>query len=337
MFCLIAYKNPRADDPACRHSGLGITASNLAEVLNDNNLSSLAQPFPNGEAIWRCLNKRPDVTHVVLCAPFFDTEFLEKMCRAFPFIRFTVTYHSNYGFLGQDRWAVKCLVKQVNLQSRVRNFQVSGNCAPFTGSTAVAFRTAVMMLPNLYYLHGAVNRARAVWTHGDLHVGIFGATRILKNIMTGVVAAWIIGRELRAQQTFVHVSTGRVEHGDGVLEAIRALFTGERQFTLVEEPWANWPDFRVLVRQMNITLQPSYSESHNNTAVDSIVEGVPIVAGNAIKWLPKQYQGDPDDARSLAEVGLRLMKEQNATQAAHDAIVKYNNTSLKYWRAWLLG
>src|SRR6185437_16885764 len=131
MFTIIAYKNPHAEDPRCRHSGLGITASNLAEVLNDNALPCVAAPVANGEALWKLIRSRNDVTHVVICAPFFDTEFLEKMCRAFPFIRFTVTYHSNWGFLQQDVWAVRCLVNQIRLQGCIRNFQISGNCREF--------------------------------------------------------------------------------------------------------------------------------------------------------------------------------------------------------------
>ena len=50
-------------------------------------------------------------------------------------------------------------------------------------------------LPNLYYLDGPVERQRAPWKGPDLHIGIFGAIRPLKNLMTGVWASIQIGRD----------------------------------------------------------------------------------------------------------------------------------------------
>ena len=232
MLTLVAYKNPRADDPSCRHSGLGITASNLVEVLNDNSLTSIQLPVANGEALWKAIAGRNDVTHVVICAPFFDTEFLEKLCRNFPHIRFTVTYHSNWGFLQQDLWAMKCLAKQLKLQNAIRNFQISGNCSEFTESTAIAYRAPVLLLPNLYYQHGIPQRSRPRLFARDAHFGIFGATRILKNVLTGCIAGMIIGREIKAQHTYIHISSGRIEHGDGVVDAIRLAFSTQLETSL---------------------------------------------------------------------------------------------------------
>ena len=335
MLTLIAYKNPNADNPACRHSGLGITASNLAEVLNDNSLPALALPVANGEALWSAIASRNDVTHVVICAPFFETAFLEKLCRQFPHVRFTVTYHSNWGFLQQDIWAVKCLTQQVRLQNCIRNFQVSGNCSEFTGATEIAFRTPVFLLPNLYYLHGAPDRKRPIWQDRDLHLGIFGATRVLKNLLTGAVAGIIIGRTIRAQRTFIHTSSGREEHGDGVMQTIRQLFQGLDNFELVEEPWSTWPDFQIRVRQMDLLLQPSFTESFNNVTADGVCEGVASVVGFPISWVPNTWKACPDDAREIAEVGIRLLNDPAAARSGHDALSQHNSRGVETWRRWL--
>ena len=335
MYSLIAYKNPRADDPACRHSGLGITASNIAEVLSDNHLPCIALPVANGEALWAAIRGRNDITHVAICAPFFDTEFLERMVRAFPYIKFTCTYHSNYGFLQVDYWAVKCLVKQLALQNKVRNFRISGNCLEFVTSTELAKATPIVYLPNLYYLRGQVKRARGTWSNGDLHLGIFGATRVLKNVLTGVAAGFIVGRSVASQHTFIHTSSGRVEHGDGVMETVRKYFEGERHFELVEEPWSPWPDFQIRVRQMDLLLQPSYSESFNNVTADGVCEGVPSVVGFPISWVPDDWRACPDNAGELAKTGVRLLNDPTASPRGYEALAAHNRRALAAWCEWL--
>ncbi len=196
MFGIIVYRNPKFDDPSCRHSGLGITASNLTEVLKDNKIAVDQVPVLDGfhlRAMMRA-NKWPGLTHVSLLAPFFDTPFLEKLCREFVHVEFTVTYHSNWGFLQQDHWAVKCLMLQIDLQARIRNFRISGNCREFCDSVLAAYGANCLLLPNTYYLSGAPVRSRPVWREGDLHIGMFGATRVLKNAVTGAAASLIIGR-----------------------------------------------------------------------------------------------------------------------------------------------
>lgn len=335
MLVLIAYKNPNADNPACRHSGLGITASNLCEVLNDNGMPAISVPVANGEAVWALLASRADVTHVVLCAPFFDTPYLERMCRHFPHVKFTVTYHSNWGFLQQDSWAVKCLVAQMQLQSSIRNFRISGNSEDFTGSTTAAFGVAISMLPNLYWQHGPVLRARQPWRDGDLHIGIFGATRVLKNVLTGAVAAMAIGRVLKAQRTFVHTSSGRVEHGDGVMDNVRRVIAAHKTCELIEEPWAQWPDFRLQVRQMHLLLQPSYTETFNNVTADGVCEGVPSVVSDPIDWVPADWHASPDDARDVAAVGCNLIRCSSAAIDGYEALAAHNRSGIAAWRNWV--
>ena len=337
MLLVIAYKNPRADNPDCRHSGLGITASNLAEVLHDHGIAAVAQPVVDGYQLRQMLraDRWPGITHVALCAPFFDTAFLETLCREFPHIEWTVTYHSNWGFLQVDTWAVRCLVLQMNLQNRVRNFRISGNCREFCDSLGAAFRSSALLLPNLFYLHGQPERKRQPWSTGDLHLGIFGATRVLKNLVTASVSALVIGKQMGAGRTLVHISSGRVEHGDRVVETVRELFRGQRQAELVEEPWQAWPDFQMTVRWMDLLLQPSFTESFNNVTADGVSQGVASVVGYPISWVPASWRACPDDAIEQASVGCALLADPAAARDGYDALASHNAKALKCWQGWL--
>jgi hypothetical protein len=101
-------------------------------------------------------------------------------------------------------------------------------------------------------------------------------------------------------------------------------------------PWASWLEFRyAIVRKMNLTLQPSFTESYNNVTADAIAEGVPVVVGPAIDWVPKNWIAPADEAVTIAGVGLSLLKDKNAARDGYRALVAYNNNALKLWKIFL--
>ena len=203
---IFAHKNPRADNPSARHEGLGVTAGNLAETLVENGIQADTAPVVDGYhlRVKLAANAWPGLTHVIMCAPYMDTPFLEGLCRQFPSLKFATVYHSNVGFLQADNWAVKVMREQAALEKRIKNYHLAGNSDKFCQSVTGAYGVPCTYLPNLYFLHGPVARQRAPWKGPDLHIGIFGAIRQLKNLMTGVWASIQIGRDLEAN-TFIHI------------------------------------------------------------------------------------------------------------------------------------
>jgi hypothetical protein len=45
---ILAFKNPRVDNPAAVHEGLGVTAANCAEVLVEHGVNAAARPVVDG-------------------------------------------------------------------------------------------------------------------------------------------------------------------------------------------------------------------------------------------------------------------------------------------------
>jgi hypothetical protein len=338
---LIVYKNPRADSPSACHEGLGVTSSNTADALSEYGHATESFPVVDGFYL-RDRLRRPenlDVTHVALSAPFFDTPFLRSLCAEFGHIRFTVVFHSNVGFLGVDNWSTGVLGEQIRLASSVRNFEVSGNSAKFCGAVHAAFHAPCTLLPNLYFLHGPIERKRAPWSPaaGPLRIGAFGATRVLKNLPTAAWAAAIMARRLGVATEF-WVSSGR-EEGSGagtVMAGIRKLFAPQTGIRLVEAPWASWLDFRRgTVRKMNLLLQPSFTESFNGVTADGIAEGVPSVVGHAIDWVPPNWIANADHAVETAETGLALLRDRHAPRDGYRALARYNERGIASWRRFL--
>lgn len=336
---LIAHKNPKADNPSACHVGLGVTALNTAETLREHGIQAESLPVIDGYYLRDKLRtpERVGVTHVILCAPFFDTAFLMALCAEFPRIRFAVVFHSNVGFLGVDNWSTGILCEQIAAMAKLKNFGVAGNSQKFCDAVTAMLDAPCDLLPNLYFLHGPIERKRALWNGGKLRIGAFGATRVLKNLPTAAWAAAIIARRLGAQVE-LWVSAGR-EEGNGagsVLAGIRKLFAGQPSISLMESPWSDWLDFRrSTVRPMHLLLQPSFTESFNGVTADGVAEGVPSVVGHAIDWVPSNWIANADDAVAIADAGISLLRDRNAARDGYQALASHNNRAVAQWRAYL--
>lgn len=336
---LIAYKHPKADNPVACHEGLGVTAANEAETLREYGFDAESFPVVDGFYLRDKLRlpANRNVTHVALCAPFFDTGFLRTLCSEFAGIQFTVVFHSNVGFLGVDTWSTGILSEQIIFQSEGRNFRVAGNSAKFCDAVEAMYNAPCLLLPNLYFLAGPIERKRAPWSGGKLRIGAFGATRILKNLPTAAWAAAIIAERLHADTEF-WISEGRQEGSgsESVVASIRKAFAPKAGIRLVEARWADWLSFkRFCVRNMHVLLQPSFTESFNGVTADGIAEGVPSVVGHAIDWVPPSWIANADDAVAIAQTGIKLLRDRNAARDGFKALSRYNEFSIKHWSDWL--
>ena len=152
--------------------------------------------------------------------------------------------------------------------------------------------------------------------------------------MTAAWASIQIGRELEASLK-IHISIGREEGGGGVIPSVREMCRGLKNVALVEEPWLPWLDFRRVIRRMHLLMQPSFTESFNGVTADGIAEGVASVVSPAIDWVPARWMANPDDAREIASVGKRLLRDKNAQRDGYRSLMKHNEESLRNWRTFL--
>jgi hypothetical protein len=325
MKLLLVWRSPQAENPDACHAGLGITAKNIEIGLRQVGLPVESAPVVDGfylrdglkEGVWG------RTTHVVMLAPFFDNEFLRTLCEEFPQINFFTTYHSNIPFLSQDRWALRMLMSQLKLEKTLRNFHVAGNCEKFTQATGV------VPLLNIYPQR-EIPAKRPL--RDPLLIGAYGASRVLKNLPTAAWAASLIQEELGRPVIF-EINAGREEgegskHLKGICEEIcRGLCVN---FNIL--PWQEWEEFRSHLQYVDLILQPSFTESFNNVVADGISQGVPSVVGPAIHWVPGWWHANPDSAREIALVGLRLLADEDSGTEGYLALEKYNRAAIETWR-----
>ena len=332
---LLVYKNLATDRNSTSHVGLGVTAQNAARLLRLVGHRVETLPVFDGYELREQLRSGAYTpTHVVLFAPWLDTPFLQSLLRLFPHIAFAVSYHSNVGFLQADRWAVKILREETDLELINHNFSLAANSCRLVDAIQAAFKRPAVLLPNLY---GFMPATRHVYHQGDvLRLGVFGAMRPQKNMLTAVWAGVRIANLLQVRAE-ISINSGRIEGGAGVLGAIRELCAGLTNITLHEAGWMSWSQFRAFVGLQHLLLSPSYTESFCNVTCDGIAEGVPSVVSSAMDWAPAAWKADVDDTASVAAVGLRLLRDRNALKAGGAALDQHNALALRAWGNWLDG
>lgn len=336
MKILLAFKNPKIDDPTACHAGMGITALNTAMALREARIDAQALPVANGEYLWAKLaGDWKTFTQVVLCAPYIDNEFLGRLVRNFPKVQFAVVYHSNLGFLSVDRFAAKSLPLFLQLQKASTNFRIAANSIELAAAIGEATAEPFLHLPNLYHLPHQVRRTRPRWKAGlELHIGLFGAARVLKNWLTAGVAAGIIQRRLGCPVS-LHLNSGRDEGAANMRQSLADLVALNPGLHLVDVPWLAVDDFRRYLYGMDLLLQPSYTETFNNVTADGCACGVPSVVSEAIDWVPSSWIAKADSAVSIAGTAIALLTDRKAVQRGWQALDQYSQAALGKWKEWI--
>jgi hypothetical protein len=130
----------------------------------------------------------------------------------------------------------------------------------------------------------------------ELHIGLFGALRPLKNHLQQAIWAEEFSQKLR-RPLFLHVNITEHENNDtgSVLKNLRNLFKNSKS-KLVEHPWYSHANFLKLVKQMDLGMQVSFSETFNIVTADLVSQGIPVVASSEIEFVNPLCKVDANDA-----------------------------------------
>lgn len=312
---VIAYKNFAANRNIS-HIGLGVAAVNTAKVLRREGIQTNVWPILSAADLRARLTAQP-AEHVIVSAPWIPTAELQSLATDFSETYFAVNCHSNVGFLQADPGGVKLVRETLDLEMATHNVRLAGNSRRFCRWMEDTFGGRCHFLPNLYFLDTAPPRQRSFCGGGAVRIGIFGAVRPLKNLMSAAGAALEISRNLRVPLE-LWLSAGRAEGGgETVMDAVKEMVSGLPNVKLILKGWQSWPAFRQTVAHMHLLLQPSYTESFNMVTADGAAEGVASVVSEAIDWAPEDWKADVDDVLNIARVGRRLLCD---TTAADDGV-----------------
>jgi len=318
-------------------TGLHVAGYCTAQVLRKAGIDVHVFPVRNNIDVAQALenyNARHDnpITHVVISAPWLSVWDLSCLVEAYPETQFVVLSHSNVGFLQADPDGVHLLRKYMDLP--YENLKVGGNSQKFVEWLDCAYAYDAEYLPNLYPMEDCREPKR--WENPFvLKIGAFGAVRPYKNFMTAAAAALALSEDLFYRVEF-HMSSGGEGDGWGIIPAIEQMLDGTG-VRLVKHDWKLWRDFIEVVGQMDLLLQPSYTESFNMITADGIWAGVPSVVSPAIGWAPDSWWADPDDANDIARVAKEILNNKTAVLDGRKAIQAHNEDAFFWWKLFLFG
>lgn len=318
--------------------GLNVAGYATADVLTKNGFDVSVFPVRHNVDLVNFIDKYHEthdhrLTHVIISAPWLSLHDLKAILKHFSDIHFLILSHSNVGFLQADPWGVELFRLYIELSREYKNLSVGGNSAKFVKWLSKAYDYKAVLLPNLYPISDSV-KPKPIWDgKSTIKIGLFGAPRAEKNFMTAAAGALLIQKETGAKIE-LHMNSGG-EEVNRVMMAIEQMFNGCPDATLIKHPWAYWDDFIKIIADMDLMLQPSYTESFNMVTADGISVGVPSVVSSAIYWAPDAWKADVDDANQIEEIGLKLLESHSQRLEGIKALKKHNVDSVNHWREYL--
>lgn len=250
-------------------------------------------------------------THVIIEALWVVPEKFSILTKLHPTVKWNVRMHSELPFIANEGIAMKWLLDYLSYDK----VSISCNSLRFLDEMRFLVRerfhynerdveSKVWYTPN-YYMPPNLNVTKAIpLLHRDyINVGCFGAIRPLKNQLAQAVAALKFAR-LIGKKLYFHINIGRIEtKGDPVLHNLEALFCklADEGHKLIKHMWCPHSEFLNIIKDMDVGLQVSFTETFNIVSADIVACGVPLVASSEVRWASSLFMADPTDTDDIAE------------------------------------
>jgi hypothetical protein len=277
--------------------GLINSATFVTNMLNDKGIDAKMVSVTDNNDI----NKEVSLynpTHVIIEAIWVVPNKFHILMNLHPNITWIVRIHSKIPFLANEGNAFEWIGQYIKLSQHHPKFKLSFNSEQTLKEINSIYNTNNLYLPNIYcpkeYHHEKSDKCK-----NHIDIGCFGAIRPLKNQLIQAVAAIEFGNKIEKNIRFHINATREEQNGDNVTKNIRALFKDFPQHKLVEHGWMSHDEFIRIVRNMDIGLQVSFSESFNIVAADFVWNDIPIIASKEINFISSLYQADCDSVTDI--------------------------------------
>jgi hypothetical protein len=234
-------------------------------------------------------------THVIIEALWVIPEKFKVLCKLHPKVKWFLRLHSDFPFIASEGIAIDWLFKY-----KKYGLKFIANCPDMAKELEKLLGERVAYLPNYYPLKNWWEEYHYEQT-SKLHprartisIGCFGAIRPLKNQLSQAIAAIRFADERRVKLKY-YINTGRLESGGApILKNIRALFANSPHHELVEVSWLDHKDFTsLLIDEIDLGLQVSFSETFNIVSADMVASQVPIVVSKEVYWASPKCMVEP--------------------------------------------
>lgn len=274
-------------------------------------------------------------THVIVEALWVTPEKIEELLKRYPKVKWSIRVHSKAPFIAMEGIALEWLVKYRDVASRHTNLTIAANSPEFYGELE-ALEFPAVYLPNIY-LPKEWDKSLKDVPQDVLKVGCFGAIRPMKNHLQQAMAAMIFADRNDKRLEF-HINSDRVEQrGEQVLKNLQALFANHPRHKLIEHPWLKHDEFLKLVREMDLGMQVSLTETFNIVTADFISQNIPVVVSPDITWVPWFFSADPNKPEDIVwKMRVALWSARWGLHFVNRfALMHYGRKALTIWDGYL--
>jgi hypothetical protein len=334
ILMLIRNNRKETDKSIINHNGLTHASMATYKCLKDNEKLKLHySTITDNTQISDCVYKHnPD--YVVIDGLWLIPEKFKELKVLHPSIKWIFRLHSDIGFIAQEgvfaNWFYKYLVMD--------NVYVTFNSTKLfeiMRDITHPYSHKVLYLPNTYPLDNDYRLTKTTARKSDvIRISSFGAARILKNHFAQAVAALEFAEKLGKSLEFYININGKDPGGLpiylNIVHILKGHFSGKHKIKLIE--WTNHVEFMESIKEVDIAMQVSLSETFNLVSCDSLMMNTPIIGTNEIPWIHPIGRCYPTDHDSIMRALWRAYRfpKLNVMLNSHN-LIKYSNKSIKQW------
>jgi glycosyltransferase involved in cell wall biosynthesis len=322
-------------------SGLVNSANFVADALRKKGFSVKVVHAIDNNCIDRLVTEYKP-THVVIEAFWVVPEKFEILHKLHPKVQWIIRNHSEMPFLATEGMAMDWISRYVGYD----NVSVSGNSKRSYHDIKTIVKSAhpywdeskidkkVLYLPNCYPMEFYEPYVRFRDRENEIHIMCFGAVRHLKNHLTQAIAA-IEFADKNQLTLYFHINGTRIENkSEPALNNLRGLFKNSYRHHLVTHEWLSHDDFLEFIKDMDMGMQVSFTETFNIVSADMVMSELPIVVSPEVSWVSNFAKADPTSTKDIVKVMNRVWFLRNFRIIQLLNLIKlrfYVKKSIKVW------
>ena len=294
-------------------SGLFNSAFFVEQMLSSSGIfCKLVEVIDNNE-IDRVIHEYKP-THVIIEGLWVVPEKFVILSKLHPKVKWIVRIHSEIPFLAMEGVAIDWIIKYMAYESVIvacNSIIATRDLRHLIASyyenwNQYKIEQKIILLPNYYPIQEKPDTKYDDDKHAPLNIACFGAIRPLKNQLVQAMAAIKYAKKHNRSLNFHMNSTRTEQGGNNNFKNILALFDGDR-YKLITHPWMPHDEFLLIVRQMDVSMCVSFSETFCIVAADSVNERIPLVASKEVNWCDVFSHADPTNIDSIEDAIGRVL------------------------------
>lgn len=291
-------------------SGLSVCIDMITRGLGD---SSTKVTIDNARHIeLSILRFKPK--NVILTSIFLTSSELSPLVKKFPSVKFFVMVHSNLPFLAVEGEGMQRIKEAIELGVTVVSVD-----------ERMSRSVQSIWLPNIYKKN--FFEPKKVSNNEVLKIVCAGSMRHMKNHLTQAIASIKYAEKFNQTLEF-YCNTSRSEGGSTVLMNLKSLFKNSKH-KIKSLPWLNHTPFIESLREFDIGLQVSISETFNIVSADYTCAGLPMVVSHEVDWASEGVKANCHDVDLIVEkmIGCDNFVFENQTR-----LNEYSEKAIEKWK-----